>query len=373
MTSSRIAALFPDLGDTIYMNTASVGVACEASQKALVAAANTWASGCFDVAGAERAGEEARSLFAKLINGRADCVALIASASAVAGQVAAHLGDCRRRGNIIVGAQEYTSALFPFLQLKSKGFELRLLPFKNGGVSVDQFVEAADEQTCLMAVSAVQSASGYRIDLAALREVANRSDALLYVDAAQICGALPLDVERLQIDALAAPAHKFLLGARGMGFAYFAPHLRDDMSPAGPGWKAAVDPFNAFYGPGMELSKTASRFDQSLAWMVAPATLEGLVALDAVGFDTVADTNRELARQMQSGLRRAGIDFGDNGSSLGSTIFSIATGDPVVEDRLRQKGVVGATRNGRLRLSLHLYNTASEIDLVLSLLQRTRA
>ena len=122
----------------------------------------------------------------------------------------------------------------------------------------------------------------------------------------------------------------------------------------------------------MELSKTASRFDQSLAWMVAPATLEGLVALDAVGFDTVADTNRELARQMQSGLRRAGMDFGDNGSSLGSTIFSIATGDPVVEDRLRQKGVVGATRNGRLRLSLHLYNTASEIDLVLPLLQRTR-
>jgi cysteine desulfurase/selenocysteine lyase len=368
VTSSRIGTLFPDLGDTIYMNSASVGVACDASRKALVAAAMTWAAGRFDVGGAERAGEDSRCLFAELINGPPDCVSLISSASAVAGQVAAHLGDSRRRGNIILGAQDYTSVLFPFLQLKAKGFEIRLLPFENGGVTVDQFVAAADDRTCLMAVSAVQSASGYRIDLAALREVANRSDALLYVDAAQMCGALPLDVEHLQIDALAAPAHKFLLGARGMGFGYFAPHLRDTMIPIGPGWKAAVDPFNAFYGPSMDLSETASRFDQSLAWMIAPATLEGLRALQGIGFKNVAEKNMELARQMRNGLRSMKMDAFDNGAARDSTIFSIASSDPSVEDRLRRRGVVAGTRNGRLRLALHLYNTPSQVDLVLSLL-----
>ncbi len=368
MTSSRIASLFPDLGDTIYMNSASHGVACAASRKALINAAMTWAAGSFDVAAAERAGEQARCLFAELINGRPDCVSLIPSASAVAGQVAAHLGDGRRRGNIIVGAQEYTSALFPFLQLKAKGFELRLLPFRNGAVTADQFAAAADEQTCLIAVSAVQSTSGYRVDLAALRDVANRSGALLYVDAAQICGALSLDVEDLQMDALAAPAHKFLLGARGMGFGYFAPRLRDGMIPVGPGWKAAVDPFNAFYGPSMDLSETASRFDQSLAWMIAAATLEGLLALKTVGFKTVADQNLELARQMRNGLRSAKVDFYDHGLEWLSTIFSIASSDRTVEADLREKGVVAATRSGRLRLALHLFNTPSDVDLVLSLL-----
>jgi hypothetical protein len=64
-----------------------------------------------------------------------------------------------------------------------------------------------------------------------------------------------------------------------MGFGYFAPYLRDVMTPVGLGWKAAADPMNAFYGPSMDLSATASRFDQSLAWMIAPATLEGLLAL----------------------------------------------------------------------------------------------
>ena len=368
MTSSPVVSLFPDLGDKIYMNSASFGVACQASRRALTDAATTWAAGNFDFIGAERSGEQARCLFADLINGRADCVALIPSASAVAGQVAAHLKDASRRGNIILGAQEYTSTLFPFLQLQAKGFEIRLLPFENGAVSADRFAEAADERTCLIAASAVQSASGYRVDLAALRNVANRSAALLYVDAAQMCGALSLDVEDLRIDALAAPAHKFLLGARGMGFGYFAPHLRDAMIPVGPGWKAAVDPVNAFYGPAMNLSETASRFDQSLAWMVAPATLEGLRALQGIGFKNVAGTNVELARQMRQGLRKARLDVFDHGPKHESTIFSIAAGDPTLEDRLGQSGVVFATRNGRLRLSLHLYNTASQIDLVLSLL-----
>jgi cysteine desulfurase/selenocysteine lyase len=368
VTSSRIAALFPDLGDAIYMNTASFGVACQASQKALIDAANSWATGRFDFVGAESSGEEARSLFAELINGRADCVSLIPLASAVAGQVAAHLNACPRRGAIVIGAQEYTSTLFPFLQLKEKGFEIRLLPFENGAVTADQFAAAVDEHTCLIAVSAVQSASGYRVDLAALRDVANRSGAVLYVDAAQMCGALSLDVEALQIDALAAPAHKFLLGARGMGFGYFARHLRDRMAPVGPGWKAAVDPVNAFYGPSMDLSETASRFDQSLAWMVAPATLEGLRALHGIGFKSIADKNTLLALQMRNGLRRAGVDFLDNGPERDSTIFSVATNDSTVEDRLRREGVIAATRNGRLRLALHLYNTPSQVDLVLSLL-----
>ena len=368
MTSSPVASLFPDLRDAIYMNSASFGVACQASRTALTEAATSWAAGRFDFIGAERAGEEARYLFAELINGRADCVSLIPSASAVAGQVAAHLKDAPSRGNIIVGAQEYTSTLFPFQQLQAKGFEVRLLPFENGAVTADQFAAAADEHTCLIAVSAVQSASGYRVDLAALRDVANRSGALLYVDAAQISGALSLDVDGLQIDALAAPAHKFLLGARGMGFGYFAPHLRDAMVPVGPGWKAAVDPVNAFYGPSMNLSETASRFDHSLAWMVAPATLEGLLALHRIGFKTVADENVELARQMRYGLREAKVDVFDHGPERDSTIFSISTGDPTLEDRLKRHGVVAATRNGRLRLSLHLYNTASQVDLVLSLL-----
>ena|ERR1700733_12351704 len=86
------------------------------------------------------------------------------------------------------------------------------------------------------------------------------------------------------------------------------------------------------------------------------------------GFRSVAANNLGLARQMRNGLRSASVEALDHGAERDSTIFSIATSDLTLEDRLRHKGVVAATRNGRLRVALHLYNTASQIDLVLSLL-----
>src|ERR1700729_1193123 len=105
MPASSIDSLLPDLGGCLYMNTASIGVACRASRKALVDAAGARAEGRFDFVAAERAGEEARCLFAELINARVDCVSLIPSASAVAGQVTAPLGDFPIPGNIAIGAQ----------------------------------------------------------------------------------------------------------------------------------------------------------------------------------------------------------------------------------------------------------------------------
>ena len=285
MSLPETASLFADLGSSIYMNTAATGVGPKPAVDALQAAAAAWATGRFDYMEAERAGERARQLFAEMINVSADCVALIPTASAVAGQVAAHLRTSTSGGNILVGQQEYTSALFPWLQLKSAGFEIRLLPFERGGVTVDQFAAAADANTRLIAVSAVQSSTGYRVDVAALREIANRSGALLYVDGAQMVGALRMDAAGLGIDALAVPSHKFLLGTRGMGYGYFAPHLRDAMMPVAPGWKAAAEPFASFYGPEMALSPTASRFDQSLAWFNALGEVESLRCHHAIGVD----------------------------------------------------------------------------------------
>lgn len=363
-----LASTFSALDGRIYMNTASTGVACQASVDALTQGARAWGAGRFDYVEAEQAGEDARALFAALVNVPTECVALIPTASAVAGQVAAHVGRLPAGGNILIGAEEYTSALFPLLQLRASGMEVRLLPHTAGGVRVEDFAGASDANTRLIAVSAVQSATGYRVDLGALREIADRSGALLYVDAAQQVGALPLDAAGLRIDALAAPAHKFLLGSRGMGYAYFAPALRDAMLPVAPGWKAAAQPFASFYGPGMDLSATASRFDQSLAWMNALWDRAALRLLHELGFAAVHAHNERLIAVTRAALRDAAIPFLDHGSMNSSTIFAIQPRAPDAERRLKEAGVVASVRAGRVRLSMHLYNTTDQIEQVVALL-----
>lgn len=370
MQPDDVARLFPELGNTIYMNTASLAPGCGPAVAALTAAAGDWARGRLDWAEAERAGERARALFAALVNAPADCVALVPAASAVAGLVAAHLP---RRfpggGTILVGAEEFTSNLYPWRLLEARGFETRLLPPREGRVPEADFAAAADGRTRLIAVSAVQSATGDRADLARLREIADRSGALLYVDAAQAAGAVPLDVTALRLDAVAAPSHKFLLGTRGFGYACLAPGLRDALDPLWAGWKAAEEPLASFYGPGMTLAASARRFDQSIPWMNALAERASMEALHGLGTARVLAHNAALARQMRDGLRAAGVPFLDHGPERLSTIFACAPRGGDIAERLAEAGVVASARAGRVRLSLHLFNTAAQVERVVALLR----
>ena len=195
-----------------------------------------------------------------------------------------------------------------------------------------------------------------------MRGIANESGALLYVDAAQLAGALAIDVVALGIDALAAPAHKFLIGTRAMGYAYFAPALREAMKPVGPGWKAAARPMASFFGPEMILSETASRFDQSLAWIPALGDVHGLRLLAASGIDAISARNLALADRLRAGLKAAGVEFHDFPPLHGSTIVSVAPTRADAVERLASAGVVSSARMGRVRLAVHIYYTEAEID-----------
>src|SRR5262249_32801645 len=135
---------FKTLGRTTYLNTAALGVGPDSAIAALRSASQDWAQGRFDYVGAERAGEACRAMFAALIHAAPEDVAIIPTASAVAGQVAAHLVQSHSGGNLLVGAEEYTSNLFPWRMLETRGFEMRTIPHRDGGPQASDFAAAAD-------------------------------------------------------------------------------------------------------------------------------------------------------------------------------------------------------------------------------------
>ncbi len=73
----------------------------------------------------------------------------------------------------------------------------------------------------LLVVQHASNVNGVVQDLAALREIFGGVPML--VDAAQTAGVLPIDVDGLGIDFLAASVHKGLLGPTGVGLAYISP------------------------------------------------------------------------------------------------------------------------------------------------------
>ena len=130
------------------------------------------------------------------------------------------------------------------------------------------------------------------------------------------------------VDVLVAPDHKFLLNAgRGMGYCYLSPAVQARFTPVSAGWRAGSVPFDSFFGPEMNLSATASRFDSSISWLAAIGSQAALAIFDDFGPGTVYARNRELATKLLAALTNIGWDPVDLPEQNRSTIISVPLGD----------------------------------------------
>jgi cysteine desulfurase / selenocysteine lyase len=369
MNPAEIRRLFPGLKETIYFNTATMAVGCGPAKEAYQQAIERWSAGRFDWPEAERAGEDARAMFAQIVGAEARDVAIVPAVSVAAGIVATNLPPAGRGESIVVAEREFTSNYFPWVLLRERGYEIRTVSSAADGPPADAYAEVADGGTRLIAVSAVHSATGFRTDLAALSRIAARCGAWLFVDACQAAGAVPLDVARDGVDFLAAAGHKFLLGSRGMGYLYVRPGLLERVRPVLPGWKAARNPTESFLGPDMDLSPTASRLDTSLVWFAALADQAAFGVFRRFGIQPILDRNAQLSRRLHEALVERRIGIRPFPEVHRSTIVSVPVKDPAATmARLHAAGVVAAAPLGRVRLSVHLYNLDEEIDRVAELL-----
>ena len=134
-------------------------------------------------------GRERTIAVAALMGADASDVALIASVSAAAGLVAAQFGPGRAGQNVVIGEREYSSNHFPWRLLAGKGYEVRQVPFRNGGLEPDDVARHVDGRT------AGRLQRGPDGDRASLRHRGHqracpRVGALVFVDGSQLVGAL---------------------------------------------------------------------------------------------------------------------------------------------------------------------------------------
>jgi selenocysteine lyase/cysteine desulfurase len=165
---------------------------------------------------------------------------------------------------------------------------------------------------------------------------------------------------------MATSDHKFLMNAgRGVGYCYLSPGIRDRFTAVNAGWKAGRVPFESFFGPAMDLSATASRFDNSISWLAAIGDEAALGVFDRFGAETIFRRNDTLADLLRSTLTEIGREPVDLPAANRSTIVSVPLGeaDPAeAVARLRQRNVVCSARDGNLRLAIHFYNHEDDID-----------
>jgi len=109
-----------------------------------------------------------------------------------------------------------------------------------GLVDPDDIRRAVTPDTCLIATLHGSNVTGTVQPVGEIGAIAREHDIPFCVDAAQSLGHLPVDVDAMQIDLLAAPGHKGLLGPLGTGFLYIRPGIEQRMTTTREGGTGSV-------------------------------------------------------------------------------------------------------------------------------------
>jgi len=333
--TDRVSTAFSHANTRGYLNTASVGLPPDAAVAAAHGAFAQWQTspGWLDW---ESVGERCRSAFASLIGVDGEDVALVGAAHVAAGMVAAAMPDAAPKANVVLLHDEHQSALWPFLRLEARGYEMRL-------VSRTALHSAVDENTALVALSLVQSLDGVLIDVVDLEA----PHALVYVDGTQAVGVV--DIPTAGIDVLAVSAYKWLHCPRGIAFMVVDKNRRRTLDAVLASWKAAPEPWGDPYGGPRTLTDDARRFDLSLPWLLAPSALASLQLLGDIGLERVGAHCRDLAAACadQLGLPQTGTG-----------ILAVPGADA---DKVAAQGLRASVRGGTVRFAFALYNDLDDV------------
>ena len=137
------------------------------------------------------------------------------------------LGLLQPGDHVVSSSLEHNSIRRPLEALKrSRGIKVDYIPTDaKGKLDLNHLESAVRANTRLIAVTHSSNLLGSVLPVLELGEISRRKGAKLLVDAAQSAGTLPIDVEAMQIDLLAFPGHKGLMGPQGTGGLYIHPEL----------------------------------------------------------------------------------------------------------------------------------------------------
>jgi len=366
---------FPILQQMTFLNHAAVAPISGRAVAALHDYADQASQRAYVNSGWYQRGKAVKQAAAQLINARGDQeIAFVPNTSTGLALVANGL-PWKPGDRVITSSVEYPANRYPWENLKPLGVEMVEIPQQaDGRIRAADVIDAIDSRTRVVSLSHVQYASGFRIHLEPIAAAIHQAGGYLCVDAIQSVGVLPVDVQAMGIDFLAADGHKWMLGPEGAGIFYCDENLVDQLHPAIVGWMNMVDAHD-FGNYRFEFLPDARRFEPG-SW-----NIPGIMALGAsidlineVGIETIWPQVDALCERLCEGLEKKGyaVFSPREKETERSGIVTFTARDGLapqqVIDMLMKADVIIALREGRLRASPHFYNTREQIDQLLEVL-----
>ncbi|HYF03836.1 MAG TPA: aminotransferase class V-fold PLP-dependent enzyme, partial [Patescibacteria group bacterium] len=258
----KARALFPHIASgRIYLNHAATSPLSTRVVAAVQTHLNNRSSGAIDDywTTLEKI-TELRKNIATLINAESSTRIAFTPSTTDAINIVASGIKWKRGDRVLLNDMEFPANVYPYRALKRRGVEVDVIPSENNRITPEMIERFLKLETRVVALSAVQFLTGFRADLQAIGEICRKRNIILAVDAIQAVGAVKLDVQKMNIDALAAGAQKWQMSPHGSGFLYVTEKLQQEITEQNIGWLSVENPWN-FFDFDQPLDPTARRYE----------------------------------------------------------------------------------------------------------------
>ncbi|HYH68934.1 MAG TPA: aminotransferase class V-fold PLP-dependent enzyme, partial [Urbifossiella sp.] len=306
--------------------------------------------------------EAAKALTAEFF-GLSPAEVSICSCSSEAYNLAAMALRLRDGDEVVVNDLDFPAGATPWLQ-ESCPAVVKVWRNRGGALRVEDLVPLLGPRTRLVTVSLVSFFNGFALRLPEVVDaVRKHSPALLAVDVTQALGRVPLDLTGA--DLIVSSTHKWILASHGGGLVGVPKARAAEWTVPAGGWFNLDDPFGPNrFGPAVSKPGAASF---AVGMPNYPAVYAVRAALDyirGVGVEAIDRHARPLTLQVLEEVRKLPVELltpAEPEHVAGIVAFKHPRAAEVYA-KLHAAGVHVMSHAGRLRIAVHGYNTADDVE-----------
>lgn len=295
----------------------------------------------------------------------------VCSCSSEAYNLAAGALQLKEGDEVVINDLDFPSGCTPWLQHGCPA-KVKVWRSRDGALRMDDLISLLGPKTRLITVSLVSFYNGYKVPLPELiRTIRDKSPALLSMDVTQALGRIPLDLKG--VDLIVSSTHKWVLAAHGGGLVGIPSDRAKEWTVHAGGWFNLENPF----GP--------KRFEQAIAkpgaagFTVGMPNFPSVYAIHAalkyirrIGVNEIDSHTRPLVLACLEGLRKLPVKLltpYEPNSIAGILSFEHAKAERI-HHHLHLQNIHIMHHAGRLRVSIHGYNTMDDVEFFLTELEK---
>ncbi len=365
LTAASRSRDFPTLAGMVYLNTAAEGIPPLSVRDALLQYFADKQLGMDGRLAHAAQWQAVRELTAGLYGLTADEIG-VCSCSSEAYNLAALALQLRDGDEVVINDLDFPAGVTPWLQERCPA-AVKVWRHRDGALRTDDLIPLLGPKTRLVTTSLVSFFNGALIPLAQVVPVVRRhSPALIAVDVTQALGRIPLQLQ--DVDLIVSSTHKWILASHGGGLVGVPARSADRWYVPAGGWFHLDDPFGSERFQRARSKPGAPGFGVGMPnYPAIYAIRAALDYLKSVGVPAIYAAAQPLTQLCLDEVARLPVELltpRDPSALAGIIAFRHPQAEHI-HQALHARNIHIMAHAGRLRIAIHGYNTAADIETLL--------